>query len=301
MTQQAEQEQVANEVVEQHDEELNSQQGETPAQAEQESAAQGDEEAEVVITLGDDSPPSEGEDEAPAAAPAWVKELRRADREKARLLREKDAKIAEYEAKLAAANAPDSAPTAKPTLADCDYDEEVFEEKLDAWKEQDRSVKAKVQAEAEAKAKQQQEWEAKRTAYDSAKSSLKVADFDDAEDTLKATFSDMQQAVLLEAVDSADMQAKLVYALGNNLAELKRLAAITNPIKLGIAVAELEKKLKVTTTKKPPAPEKEISGRTTAVGVQDTKLARLQAEAARTGNMTELFAYQREQRRKEQG
>lgn len=289
---QADDEQVTDQAVDQHDAQIDEVVSETP-QLEQESGAQEDDEAEVVITLGDDSPPSD-EEEAPQAAPAWVKELRKADREKAREIRELKAKLAEA-AKPAQAEA-----MPKPTLADCDYDEEVFETKLDAWKEQQRTVKAKQEAEAAQAEKQQQEWTAKKRAYDSAKSALKVPEFDAAEDSLKSVLSEVQQAILLEAVDSADMQAKLVYALGNNDSELKRLSSITNPIKFAIAVAALEQKLKVTPRKAPPAPEKTLSGRSTATGVTDNKLAALEAEAERNGDYSKVFAYKREMRRKEQ-
>lgn len=264
--------------------------GEMPAASGEQQPADGDD--ELVIGFGDEAP---AEEESPQAAPAWLKELRKSDREKTREIRELKAKLAE-QSKPAQ---PEALP--KPTLADCDYDEEVFETKLDAWKEQQRAVKAKQEAEAAQQQKAQQEWEAKRSAYDSAKASLKVSGFDEAEEALKGTFSELQQAVMLDAVDSADMQAKLVYALGNNPAELKRLSSITNPIKFAVAVAELEKKLQVAPRRTPPAPEKPLSGRTASAAITDSTLARLEAEAERTSDYSKVFAHKRAQRAKERG
>lgn len=285
MNQQADDEQVNDEqAVGQHDAQTDDAQDETSAQS-QDGGAQADDEAEVVITLGDESPPSDEEEKQ--AAPEWVKQLRRDARELARKNRELEAKLAESAAPKQAESLP------KPTLVDCDFDEEVFEQKLDAWKEQQRSVKAKQDAEREQAQKAQQEWEAKRTAYDAAKSSLKVSGFEDAEEAVKATLSDVQQAVLLEAIDSADMQAKLVYVLGNNPEQLKRISSIANPIKLAVAAAKLVEKISVTQPKKAPPAERTLAGRATAVGV-DAKLAQLEAEADRTGDRTAVARYKRQ-------
>lgn len=269
--------------VDQHDAQTDDAQGEMPEQS-QDGEAQDSDEAEVVITLGDESPPSD--EEAKQAAPEWVKQLRKDARELAR-------KNRELEAKLAESAAPKQVEAIqKPTLADCDFDEEVFVEKLTAWHKQQDEARAAERAKAEQEQRAQQEWQAKRQAYDAAKSSLKVAGFEDAEETVKASMSDLQRAIMLDAVESPDMQAKLTYALGNNPAELKRLSSIANPIKFAVAVASLEGKLKVTQPKKAPPAERTLAGRATAVGV-DAKLAQLEAEAERTGNRTEVAKYKK--------
>ena len=85
---------------------------------------------EVVVSIGEEAPPPE----ETTRAPEWVRELRKADREKAR-------RIKELEAKLNAAAATETKPVAlgkKPTLEDCDYDSEEYENKLAGWYEQKR-------------------------------------------------------------------------------------------------------------------------------------------------------------------
>lgn len=294
MTQQADEEQVIDTAVDQHDAQNEDQQGEMPVEN-QDAAAPVDDDAEVVITLGDDSPPSEGEDEQQGqAAPAWLKELRRVARETAKENRE-------LKAKLEAAAAPKvEQAQPKPTLADCDYDEQAFEEKLTAWHEQQNEVKAKAKAAEEQQAKALTEWNTKVAAFETATKQIKVSDFEDAHEEVKAELSDMQRAILLDAISTPERHAQLVYVLGRDKKQLAALASISNPIKYAIAAADLEKKLTVTPRKAPPAPEKVISGRTTAVGVQDTKLARLEAEADRSGDRTALVAYRR-QLREQQG
>ncbi len=115
-------EQVAQ--VEGETEQAEKQDGEKPAEPEA-GAAEGSAE-EVVVSIGDETPPEEEE----RGAPQWVKDLRRSDREKTRKLRE-------YEAEIQRLKAP-SAPAAvvvgeRPKLADFDFDEDKHEAALTAW------------------------------------------------------------------------------------------------------------------------------------------------------------------------
>lgn len=249
---------------------------------------QGDADDEVVITIGEASPPSD-EEEQLAAAPAWVKETRKVNREQARKIRELEQQLAGKQ------QAEKPAAVAKPTLADCDFDEEVFESKLTAWHEQQSAARAEQQQKADAEKKQQEEWQGKLTAYNTAKTALKVSGFDDAEAAVKEAFSPVQQAIMLDAIETADSQAKVVYALGNNTAELKRISSITNPVRFAVAMADLEKKLKVTSRKTAPPPERVVRGSATATGM-DSTLARLEADADKTGDRSKVIAYKRERR-----
>jgi hypothetical protein len=290
MSQQADEEVITE--SEQHEEVKQNEEanGETPnAEANGETESGGDED-EVTVTFGEEAPTSD--DAEKQAAPEWVRELRKADREKAREIRELRQKLAEKEVPAKVAETP------KPTLADCDYDEEVFEQKLDTWKTQQQAVKAeKDAAEAESR-KAQEEWANTQAAYVEAKKSLKLANFDEAEDAVKSELSEVQQALLLTALDSAENVAKLVAALGGNQAELKRIASIKNPIKFAAAAAKLEEKMKVTPRKAPPAPERSPKGGTTAVGVSDAVLERLEAKAAISGDRSEIVRYKRQQAEK---
>lgn len=295
MNEQAEEEVITEQEQQEEAEQNVEANGETPAEEANGEAESGGDEGEVTVTFGEESPTSE-EDAKHNAAPDWVRELRKADREKARLLREREAELAALKAQIEGKNAPKDEP--KPTLADCDYDEDEFEKRLDAWKTQQQAVKAAKEAqEAEAR-KAQEEWASTQAAYAEAKKSLKLANFEDAEEVVKSTLSEMQQALILTALDSAENAAKMVAALGGNEGELKRIASIKNPIKFAAAVAKLEEKMKAIPRRAPPAPEKSPKGGANAVGVQDNKLAQLEAEAERTGDRSALLRYRTEMKRR---
>lgn len=275
------------------DEQVEQQEGETPDSDEDQhepEADEGDADGEVVITIGEEAPPHDEDEVEGKPAPAWVKNLRIADREKAREIRELKQQLA------AKATTQEQAPTlgAKPTLESVDYDEDRYEAALDAWKDQKRSIDdqaAKKQKEVD---DQQKEWEGKVNKYKAAKATLKVANFDDAEAVVTDKLSLIQQSVLMDAIDTPELQAQLVYALSRNEGELKRIASITNPVKFAVAVSKLESQLKVTSRKAPPAPEKVVRGSAAAIGVNDPKLARLEAAAEKSGDRTEVARYKKQ-------
>lgn len=210
---------------------------ETPAEA-----AEPDD--EMVISFDGDG---EDEDAPEGAAPDWVKDVRRKNRELERENAELKAKTAPAAIEIGE----------KPTLAGCDYDEERFETELDAFK--DRKAKAeegqtRQQAEAQ---RQQQEWQADLSRLAEQEKALKVPDYKDARDDFVHATSDMQQATIVKASKNS---AQLIYALGKNPARLAALAEIKDPIKLAVAVSELERGLKMTTRRRAPEPEAQVRG-----------------------------------------
>lgn len=243
----------------------------------------------VVVSIGEEAPPAEDEH---ANAPEWVRELRKANREDKRRIRE-------LEEKLNAANRTETKPVQlgkKPTLEEHDYDAEKFEAALENWYQQKRVVdEQNAKAEAEAKAAQDA-WQAKLNGYGEAKAKLKVKDFEDAEDVAKELLSVTQQGIILQG---AENPALVIYALGKNPAKVKELAAINDPVKYAFAVAKLETQLKVTQRKAPP-PERTVSGTGRVAGTVDSTLERLREEAAKTGDYTKVVQYRNQQKRKQQ-
>jgi hypothetical protein len=243
---------------------------------------EGEGDDDVVVSIGEESPPQEEEQRAPE----WVRELRKANREKER-------KIRELEAKLNAAPT-ETKPVAlgkKPTLEDCDYDSEEYEKKLAGWYEQKREYDA---AEAEAQAQRDAEakaWQDKLDSYAKARASLKVRDYEDAEAVALETFNVTQQGIVLQGSDNP---ALIIYALGKNSAKAKELASINDPVKFAFAVAKLETQLKVTNRKAAASPERTItSGGGRIYGSVDSTLEMLREKALKTGNLDELMAYKR--------
>jgi hypothetical protein len=243
---------------------------------------EGEGEDDVVVSIGEESPPQEEE----ARAPEWVRELRKANREKER-------KIRELEAKLNAAPT-ETKPVAlgkKPTLEDCDYDSDEYEAKLAGWYEQKReydAAEAQAQAQRDAEAKA---WQDKLDSYAKARASLKVRDYEDAEAVALETFNVTQQGIVLQGSDNP---ALIIYALGKNTSKAKELASITDPVKFAFAVAKLETQLKVFNRKAAASPERTItSGGGRISGSVDSTLERLREEALKTGNLSKVMAYKR--------
>ena len=256
------------------------------------SGAEGQEadQGEVIVTIGE-APPEQQEEAA--QAPQWVRDLRKADREKARLLREKDEEIA----KLKGKSAPEVVAVGeKPTLAGCEYDEDEYDRKYSAWQQRKQAVESKQREAEAAQAAEAESWTAKVAAHNKAKTALKVVDYEDAEGAALEILSQTQQGII---VTGADNSAIVIYALGKNPAKAKELAAIKDPVKFVFAVAKLEQQLKVTPRKAPPPPEKTLQGNA-SVSNSDPKLAKLEAEADRTGDRSAVAAYRRDQKRSKQ-
>ncbi len=271
--------------------------GEVVGEAVEVGAAEGQTEVvevggvEVVVTLGDEPPPAEEEDQA--SAPQWLKDLRKKNREMVRALREKDAQIA---ALKGGGTQPDVVVLGvKPTLAACEFDEEKFEQELDAWHTTKRKVEEQTRAKEEAQRNQQAAWEKKLAAFDDAKSKLRVPDFDEAESVVDDALSIVQRGIL---VDCANNPAALKYALGKNPAKLKELAAIENPAHYTWALSQLETKLKVEPRKAAPPPDRTVRGSGSLAGTTDRTLEALQAEADKTGDRSKVAKYLREKGKK---
>ena len=239
---------------------------------------------EVIVTIGDEPAP-----EPPEAAPEWVRELRRVNREREREIKELRDKLAAKEA----TPPPATDPGKKPTLEDHDYDTEAYEREITTWYERKRNADAEITRQLQTEQEQQKAWQAKLEGYGRAKAELRVPDYEEAEAVAQSTFSVPQQSII---VAGAENPALLIYAMGRSPAKAKELAAITDPVKFTFAVAKLEAQLKVTPRKAPPAPEKQIrsTGGVPVSGAVDSTLERLRDEAAKTGDMTKVIAYKRQ-------
>lgn len=238
---------------------------------------------EVIVSIGEDAPPPDDQ----AHAPGWVKELRKANREKEKRIRELEAKLTQTTEKKPVALG------AKPKLEDFDYDADKFESALTDWFERKRQADTEANKLQQAEQAQKQAWQEKLEGYGKAKAELKVRDFEDAEAVAQELFNITQQGVVLQG---ADNPALVIYALGKNPKKAAELAKIEDPVKFAFAVAKLEKELKVTNRKAAPAPERMISSTGRVSGAVDSTLERLREEAARTGNMTKVIQYKAQKR-----
>lgn len=246
-----------------------------------------DDDQEIVITIGEEEIPA---DEEVAKAPQWVRDLRKASREK-------DRRIAELEAAQAAKMAPVQQELGpEPTLDSCGYDEDEFKAQWRTWdKKKDQIAAAEVEA-RKAQEDADRNWQTKLADYETGKAALKVADYDDAEDVAKELFSDTQRGIVIHG---AANPALLTYAIGKDRKRAEELAAIKDPVQFAFAVAKMEAQLKVTNrTRNIPAPERTISSTGSLAASVDGTLDRLRAEAERTNDYSKVMAYKKQQRAK---
>lgn len=271
------------------DEEVESTSGEADdSEADDDDQADDDEgDDEVVVSIDGESPTHDEDDDK--KAPEWVRDLRKSHRETQRENRELKARL---DALSGAAEKPAELGK-KPTLEDCDYDSDVYDQRLGEWYEKKRErdeADAKVK---EDQRKQEQEWQNNLDEYAKKKAALKVKDFDDAEAFVQDNFSQMQQGMIIQG---AENPALVYYALGKNPKKAKELSEIKDPVKFAFTVAKLETQMKVTTRKATTKPERTVSGNARPSGSVDSTLERLRADAERTGDYTKVRQYKQQKR-----
>jgi len=239
------------------------------------------EQDEIQISIGEETPPHEQE-----RAPEWVRDLRKANREKERRIRELEARLQTTEKKPVELGK-------KPTLEDSDYDTDRYENALSEWHDRKREVEYAAARAQYAETANRDAWNAKLDGYGKARADLKVRDYDDAEALAQEIFTVDQQGYI---VHCAKNPAQVVYALGKNPKKAKELAAIKDPLYFAYALSDLEKEIKVTNRKAAPPPEKTVSGTGRSSGAVDSTLERLRADAEKTGNYTKVVAYKQQKR-----
>lgn len=274
-------------------EDVEDEEGETPEESEDDDAEPGetpdgdDEDGELVVTIGDEEP--EADEAERASAPQWVKDLRKENRELKKQLKAGGGTTAQQRKELGP----------KPKLADFEYDEAKHEAALDAWYEAKRDADKAAREAEEAKTASEREWNAKLQAHEKAKGALKVKDIDEAEETVFEALDPTQQGIL---ISGAENSALVVLALKRNPKQLKELAAIKDPVKYAFAIAKLETKLKTTKRRPATAPEGTVArGNTGAARNSDATLAKLRAQAEKTGNYTPVHEYRRKLKQRANG
>lgn len=263
---------------------------EEESDSDEESDSEEEDEDDVVITFGD-SAPEEEEGESPEA-PGWVKKVRKVNRK----LESENRKLRKMLEERSTEQTPPIELGEKPTLKSVGYDDKKYEAELAEYYERKRQVERQEAEKAKKAEEQQKQWQERQKRYVTQKETHGFKDFSDAEELVSNTFNITQQGII---VQGAEDSALVVYALGKNPKKLEELAKITDPVEFAFKVAKLEAQLKVT-NKKAPAPEKRVSGSKTGglSGTGDATLARLRAEAEKTGDYTKVAAYRRKKRNK---
>lgn len=260
---------------------------ETPAEeGEQPEApeAEGSEGETDVITL-DGEPIGHAEQDDDESEP--IKRIRKEYRELSRKY-----KALEHQVTAEQPPAATQAPVlgAKPTLEACEWDSEKYEAALDQWHDKKSEVEAHLR-DQEAKQKATQDEILKKIdRYEKEKAKIRIADFEEAEAAFADAISGDARAVFLQY---ADRPEAVVYAIGKSPELRQKFASINNPGQLIKEIAILETRLsvnKAAAKAKIPPPEKPAPAGTAGGGTDET-LARLRAEADKTGDLSKVIAY----------
>ena len=223
---------------------------------------------------GDSSDPFKGQE-----APEWVKKAREENRELKRQLKQREAQ-----------QMPQQVLREEPTLDDHDYDDEAFKQDYAQWLQEKQQIDAQVQAERQ---KYQQYHERYKADVDAIKA--KAPDYDEVELSVVDVLSEQKQGLLQMLVDNP---AKVVYALGKNspaqLDRLSKLDDIQFAKQIVLMEMQMSSKTKSRNQNKPKPKTHELEG---AAGGADTRLAKLEAEADRTGDRSKVAAYKKQMRK----
>lgn len=229
---------------------------------------------------GDDE---EGDPFAGQPAPPWLKDVRNENRElkrKVKQLEQLEQRNGKQEQQQALRE--------KPTLETHDYDSDAYEQDYAAWLNEKQQHESVVKAEQE---KYQHYNERYKSSVDAVRA--KAKDYDEIEQSIVNIMPEQRQALVKMLVDSP---AKMVYALGKSPEQMERLSKLDD-VQFAKEIVLLEIKMSSTTknrnSNKPKPKTHELEG---AAGGGDTQLAKLEAEADKTGDRSKVHAYKRKQK-----
>lgn len=222
----------------------------------------------------------------------WVKNLRAINR---RLAKEAAARRAD--AVPAAPVALEPLPP-KPDIADYAYDQDAWQADLDKWEANKLAHEEQASIARQAEEARRTAWAKELEGYADKKRKLARPDFEEAESIVVDMLTPEQQALIVKAGRHID-SAAMIYALGKSPRKLEEIAVVTDPVDFVFKVAEMSKSLKVGGKRKAAANiDEPVSGGAPIAGKNST-LARLEREAERTGNRTELIRYRKKMRERE--
>lgn len=241
-------------------------------------------EDEVVITIGEDTPPQEDEKEAPP----WVKEVRKNNRQ----LTKDNRNLKEQLAKATSTGDKSVELGVKPSLESCGFDEGKYETELTSYHSRKTEISNKEEAVAAKLKAADEDWQKQLNGHGEKITALNAKDFAEIESDVQAILSVEQQGIIIGVAENS---ANVIYALGKNPEVLKKLAEEKNPAKFIASMVRLETQLKVTKRKPASAPETTLKGSTHVVD-SNVHLEQLRKEAKETNDYTKVTQYKKQLR-----
>lgn len=253
-----------------------------------EAEEEGEEQEIETPEDGEDEFSIELEGEEVEEEPPLVKTLRQE-------IRDRDRELADYrKAQVAKIEVGE-----KPTLEGCDYDAELFETKLDEWKERKRQADNQEADAAKQAEVRNQEFQRNAIRYKAKLEALPIPaeQKEAAEKTVIAALPELLQSAIIQY---AEDPAKVVVALAKHPQKLQQIAAEPDMVRALFMLRDMERNLKVVTRKRPPAPENEtiLRGSAPTSKTADKREIELEKKAAATGDYDELFKYRQAKKRK---
>lgn len=240
---------------------------------------------EVVISFKGESPAPDDVELVPEKAKAAFAEMRVKNRELQNRLKELEANQQKPQTEQSIVVGE------RPNVDDyevwTDEGKARFNADHDAWVA--RKVKAEqLEEQKRAKAEEAQKaWRATVENFYTQAKALKVPDFADAEDVVKASLSEVQQGILLQGAKGD--AAKMVYALGKSESQRQKLAAIQDPVQFAFEIGRLSTEVAVTPKTKPKtSPEPTVKSTAPSAGLQS--LESLKAKARESGDYSAYHA-----------
>lgn len=256
-------------------------------------AGKGDEGTEISLTLeGGDDENAANDAQRDEPAPAWVKGLRKENRDKDRRIRQLERDIANRSPAPAAIVA-----GPKPTLEGCAFDSDRFERELSDWMTRDGEAKRAQADQQRLQEDSQKNWQKRIADVNGAADRMSIAGGEDAREGFEGTLSVIQQAIVLNGPEDAKLSAQLRHAIGANPSVAKRLAAINDPVRFAFAVAELVPKMKIN-RKAAPSPERRLSSGAVGTAAVDNALEEARKRADKTGDRTEVARLMRQKQQR---
>jgi len=180
----------------------------------------------------------------------------------------------------------------KPAYDDYFDRPEEYERDLAAYLECKRVADDRVTQQEAAARKQQERWEAQARDLDSGFADLRAPGKDTARAAVEEAFPGEQFAYLVKA--AGKNAPGFIFALGNNAdrrTELKALADEGSWAEFIAAAAVMAKEVNVNRRKPATQPEQVHTGQSGGGAKGDQKLARLEAEAGKTGDYSKVVAH----------
>ncbi|WP_371357039.1 phage capsid protein [Salmonella enterica] len=237
---------------------------ESEAKSETESEQAEEQPEEYSLRVGDEEIPLTEDDDDHVdgqPAPQWIKDLRKANREKDKELREMRRQLEQLQSKPAEQQPQQQTDVIppRPTLESCEYDETAFEQAMTDWHEKKSRAEQQKQQQERQQQEYQQRFQQRVEAHKQRAAKLPVKDYQEMESIVLSELKPIQQEIIIHAADEGS--ELIAYALGKNPQLRQRVAAETDPIRAAFLLGQISKQVSLAPKpKKAIKPEPEVRG-----------------------------------------